>query len=182
MNKMKLNAYHEKKEHPMLLKVWRLINALTFGWCGNRFRQQLLRLFGAKIGNDCLICRDVSVYAPWNLVIGEMVCVGPCVELYNKDKIQISSGVVISQNSYLCTASHNISSSFLDLTKAAIVVEDNVWIAAKATVLLGVTIGEGAVVGACAVVAKDIPPWSVVVGNPARVIKKRVLKEDVPEL
>lgn len=176
MNKMKLNAYYEKKDCPILLKVWRLVNALTFGWCGNRCRQLLLRAFGAKIGGGCLICRGVTVYAPWKLEIGEMVCIGPHVELYNKDKIQIGSGVVISQDAYMCTASHDISSPVMALTKEPIIIADNVWVAAKASVLLGVNIGEGAVVGACAVVAKDIPPWSVVVGNPAKVVGIRKLR------
>lgn len=180
MNKMKLNVYHEKKDHPILLKVWRVINALIFGWCGNRCRQLLLRFFGARIGKECLICRGVLVYAPWNLVVGDMVCVGPNVELYNKDTIRIGSGVVISQDSYLCTASHDISSPLMVLTKSEIVVNDNVWIAARANILPGVVIGDGAVVGACAVIAKDVPSWSVVVGNPARVVKKRVLKEVGP--
>lgn len=175
MNIMKLNNYHETKDHPVLLKVWRAINALTFWWCGNGVRQLLLKVFGARIGKECLICRGVSVYAPWNLVVGDMVCIGPHVELYNKDTIQIGSGVVISQDSYLCTASHDITSPIMTLITKAIVVEDNVWIAAKASVLPGVMIGEGAVVGACSVVAKDVPTWSVVAGNPARLIKKRSL-------
>lgn len=176
MNKMNLYSYREKKDHPIALKIWRLLNALTFGWCGNRIRQFLLRAFGAKIGKGCLICRGVTVYAPWKLKIGEMVCVGPYVELYNKANINIGNGVVISQDSYLCTASHDISSPVMALTKEPIIIADNVWVAAKASVLLGVNIGEGAVVGACAVVAKDIPPWSVVVGNPAKVVGIRKLR------
>ena len=55
---------------------------------------------------------------------------------------------------------------------------NNVWIATGAIVLPGVTIGEGAVVGAGSVVARDVPPWTVVAGNPAREIKKRVLRAD----
>lgn len=178
MNKMKLNAYYEKKDHPILLKVWRVVNVLTFGWCGNRCRQLLLRFFGAKVGNECLICRGVTVYAPWNLVVGDMVCIGPHVELYNKAKIQIGSGVVISQDSYLCTASHDISSPVMALITKAITVEDNVWVAAKASILPGVKIGEGAVVGACSVVAKDVECWTVVGGNPAGPLKKRILVLD----
>ncbi len=178
MNKMDLCSYQEKKDHPILLRVWRLVNAFFFPWCGNRIRQALLIMFGAEVGKNSLICRGVVVYAPWNLKIREMVCIGPYVELYNKDRIEIGSGVVISQCSYLCTASHDISSSKMALITAPIVVDDNVWIAAKASVLPGVFISEGAVVGACAVVAKDVPAWSVVVGNPAKVVKKRELKGD----
>jgi acetyltransferase-like isoleucine patch superfamily enzyme len=66
----------------------------------------------------------------------------------------------------------------MKLVTKPIRIEDNAWVAAKVTILPGVTIGEGAVVGACTVVAKDVPPWSVVVGNPARVVGKRELKND----
>ena len=176
MNKMELYSYREKKDHPILLKLWRLINAFFFPWCGNKLRQVLLKMFGAQIGKGCLICRGVTVYAPWNLKIGDMVCIGPYVELYDKNKIEMGSGVVISQDSYLCTASHNISSSKMELVTAPIFIGDNVWIAAKATILLGVMIGEGAVVGASSVVAKNIPPWKVVVGNPAVIKYERILK------
>ena len=179
MNKMELCSYIEKKDHPILLKIWRLVNAFFFPWCGNKFRQVLLKMFGAKIGKGCLICRGVTVYAPWNLKIGDMVCIGPYVELYDKNKIEMGSGVVISQDSYLCTASHDISSSKMELVTAPIIIGDNVWIAAKTSILLNVTINEGAVVGACAVVAKDVPAWSVVVGNPAKVVKTRELKGDI---
>lgn len=175
MNKMRLYEYQESKDHPVLLKIWRLINAVFFGWCGTRIRQIFLRAFGAKIGKGCLICRNVIVYAPWNLVMGDMVCIGPGVELYSKDVIRIGSGVVVSQGSYLCTASHDITSPLMPLIKGGIVIEDNVWIAAKVSILPNVTIKEGAVAGACAVIAKDVPEWSVVVGNPAKVVKERAL-------
>lgn len=182
MNQMNLYAYKEKKDRPVSLKVWRAINALCFGWCGNGLRQWLLRAFGAKIGKGCLICRGVTVYAPWNLEMGEMVCIGPKVELYCKDKIIVGSGVVISQDAYLCTASHDITSVTMDLITKPLVIGDNSWIAAKATILPGVTIGEGVVVGACAVIAKDVPDWSMVVGNPARVVKKRELSSEFGNL
>ena len=178
MNKMNLYAYVEHKDHAWMLKIWRVVNVLFFGWCGNRIRQIMLKCFGAKIGAGCLICRGVVVYAPWNLELGEMVCIGPYTELYNKAKILIGSGVVISQHSYLCTASHDISSREMSLITERIELQDNIWIAAHASILPGVKIGDGAVVGACAVVAKDVPDWAVVVGNPARVVGKRDLKND----
>lgn len=179
MNRMDLYAYREKKDHPVRLKIWRAVNAMAFWWCGTHMRKFLLRMFGAKIGGGCMICRGVKVYAPWNLAIGEMVCVGPNVELYNKDAIEIGCGVVISQDSYLCTASHDIGSPEMALTTGKIVIEDNVWVAAKASILPGVTLHEGCVVGACAVSAKDVPEWTVVVGNPAQAVGKRTLREKV---
>ncbi len=133
----------------------------------------MLRLFGAKIGKRCLICRGAKFYAPWNFECGDYVCIGPRVDVYCKDKVSIGSQVVVSQDAYLCTASHDITSPVMKLLTKPIMVGDNVWIAAKATILPGVTVNNGVVVGACAVVAKDVPELAVVVGNPAKVAGER---------
>ena len=103
------------------------------------------------------------------------MCVGPRVEVYCKDKVSIGSQVVVSQDAYLCTASHDITSPVMKLLTKPIKVGDKVWIAAKATVLPGVEIGDGVVIGACAVVAKDVRPWAIAVGNPASVVGERKL-------
>ena len=95
--------------------------------------------------------------------------------IYNKAKISIGNNSVVSQNVYLCTASHDITSSLHPLITAPIIVEDQVWIAADAFIGMGVTVSEGAVVGARAAVFKDVAPWTVVGGNPARFIKQRLI-------
>ncbi len=76
----------------------------------------------------------------------------------------------------MLSGSHQLESQYFDLITKPITIKDNVWIATDAIILPGVTIGEGAVVAAGAVVSKDVEPWTVVGGNPARFIKKRVLK------
>ena len=172
---LKLANYVEAKPHRAKRILWLLVSKLLYvaPWC---IRSAVFRWFGAEVENDCALYPSARYYAPWNLACGSRVCVGPGAEIYNKAKVRIGSNVVISQGAYICTASHDISSPTMDLVLKPITIRDNVWIAAKAIILPGVTIGEGAVVGAGAVVAKDIPPWSVVVGNPARVVKKRELK------
>ena len=105
--------------------------------------------------------------------MGDAVCFGPRVEIYDKDAVTIGNGVIVSQDAWLCTASHDITDPRMALTLKPISIGNDVWIAARASVLPGVTIGDGGVVGACAAVAKDVPPWSVAVGNPARVVGKR---------
>ena len=97
------------------------------------------------------------------------------MDIYSKAKVVIGNQVVISQDSYICTASHDVSSPVMKLIKRPIMIGSNVWVAARATVLPGVSIGDGAVVGSCSVVTKDVQPWTVVGGNPARLIKKRIL-------
>jgi putative colanic acid biosynthesis acetyltransferase WcaF len=77
----------------------------------------------------------------------------------------------------LCTASHNISSLHHEQIQAPIIIGDRTWVAARAYIGPGVTVGEGAVVGATASVYKDVEPWTVVGGNPAKFLKKRVIRE-----
>ena len=103
------------------------------------------------------------------------MCIGPRSEIYDKDIVSVGDNVVISQDAYICTAGHDPHSPIMAPKNAPVVIGSSVWIAAKATVLPGVKIGEGSVVGACAVVAHDISPWKIAVGNPAKVVKERRL-------
>lgn len=141
-----------------------------------RWRNFWLRIFGAEIGINCKFRATVKVWMPCNLTLGDSVAVGNHVNIYNVDKISIGSNVTISQDSMLCTASHDITKLLKPLCNAPIVIKDNTWVASDAFVGMGVTIGEGAVVGARACVFKDVEPWTVVGGNPAKFIKKRELK------
>ena len=94
------------------------------------------------------------------------------MRVYNKDMIKIGNESVISQYSYLCTAGHDTSSLMLPLITAPIEIEDHVWIAANCFIGMGVNISEGAIVGAGALVTKDVPAWTIVAGVPAKVIKQ----------
>lgn len=114
---------------------------------------------------------------PWNLEMKDHACIASGVDCYNAASITIGVNTTISQRAYLCTASHNISSSRHEQIEKPIILEDRAWIAAETFVGPGVTIGEGAVVGARACVFKDVEPWTVVGGNPAKFIKKRIIKE-----
>ena len=127
---------------------------------------------GAKIGKS-LVYRSVRVYAPWKLEIGDCSCIGPRVELYCKDRITIGDNSVISQDSYLCTASHDVSSRNMALVTKPIIIRDGVWVAAKVIVLPGVEMCSGAVAGAGSVVVKSVGPNEVVAGNPARQVSTR---------
>lgn len=118
----------------------------------------------------------MKVWAPWNLSVGSYVAVDEGVNLYSVDKIKIGTKVAISREAFICTASHDITKPNRPLVTAPITICDGVWIGARAIVLPGVTIGEGAIVAAGAVVTKDVEPWAVVGGNPARVIKRRELR------
>ena len=164
--------------HKLRRLFWRLVYIFFFRFSlipFNFWRRFLLRLFGAHIGAKVLIYPSVDIWAPWNLFIGDRSVVGPNVVLYNVDRIQIAEDVTVSQNSHLCTASHNIESISRELQHAPIVIKKGAWIFADVFLSMGVQIGEGAIVGARSVVAKSVEAQNVVVGNPARVIKKRQL-------
>ena len=141
------------------------------------WRRLILRLFGARIGKGTQVYCTAKIWAPWNLEMGDYSCLASGVDCYNVDKIQIGAHSTVSQKSYLCTASHNISNPKNPLISASITIADQAWIAADAFVGMGVTIGQGAVVGARAAVFKDVAPWSVVGGNPAKFIKERTIHE-----
>lgn len=91
----------------------------------------------------------------------------------------IGNNVTISQYAFLCAATHDYEDATMPLVTAPIVIDNGAWICAASFVGPGVTIGEGAVVGAKAVVTKDVAPWDVVAGNPAKPVKKRVLRSPV---
>lgn len=105
----------------------------------------------------------------------DYACLASGVDCYNAALVELGVNATVSQRAFLCTASHNIRSSRHEQIERPIRIGDRAWVAAEAFVGPGVTIGEGAVVGARAVACGDVPPWTVVVGNPAKPLKKRTL-------
>jgi putative colanic acid biosynthesis acetyltransferase WcaF len=159
--------------------AWSLVQATLWRAAWSRvyfLRPALLRLFGAAVPLRCLIGGSVRVHFPWLITIGTDVAISHGVVFYNLDRITVGNRAVISQDAYFCGGTHDYSIATYPLVRKPIVIEDDVWIGAGAFVGPGVRIGRGAVVGARAVVFNDVPPWKVAVGNPARVIKDRVLK------
>ncbi len=141
----------------------------------NRWRICVFRLFGAKVGAHSKICASADIWAPWNLIVGQHTALGPHTIIYNPGKITLGNKVTISQYSYLCTATHDYESPLHTLYSRPIVIHDYAWVAARAFVGPGVTIGSYAIVGATASVFKDVPHHAIVGGNPARLIKTRLL-------
>ena len=111
--------------------------------------------------------------------MGSLVCIADDVDCYAVGKIKIGSKVTVSQRSFLCTASHETKTLRRELFWSDIEIGDHAWVCAESFVGPGVVLGEGAMVAARAVVVKQVDPWTIVGGNPAKVIKQRVLDEDV---
>ncbi|MFD0798201.1 putative colanic acid biosynthesis acetyltransferase [Maribacter chungangensis] len=161
--------------------IWNIISLLFFRPFSNpifrSYRVFVLNLFGAKVHATSLVFSSVRIWAPWNLIMEKHTVLGAYVDCYNPGKVILKSNSIVSQRVFLCSASHNIESSRHNLVVAPIVIESQAWVAAGAYIGMGVTIHEGAVVGATASVFKDVEPWTVVGGNPAKFLKKRVLKD-----
>lgn len=163
--------------------VWNVVWLLFFRPTprGNLFRPWrivLLKLFGAKVEWSSNVLPSCRIWQPWKLTMGAYACLSENVDCYTVDEIKIGAQATVSQGVKLCTAGHDISSKIMELTYAPISIGENSWVAAWSIVLPGVSIGAGAVVAAGAVVTKDVEPWTVVGGNPAKFIKKRELKND----
>ena len=137
------------------------------------WRNLLVRMFGARTWYQAQYFPTVRIWAPWNLRTGRSVAVDDNVDLYDVAHITMGHMVSISRRAFLCTASHDISDVGRPLKTAPIKIGNGVWIGAEAYIGPGVTIGDGAVIAARAVVVKDVLPWTVVGGNPARAIKER---------
>lgn len=138
------------------------------GW-----RRFLLRCFGAKIGPGAVVHSSVQIWAPWNLEMAAHACLAFGVDCYCVDHVYLGPRATVSQYGFLCTASHDLDDPATPLITKPIRLESNAWVFAGAFIGPGVTLGEGAVAAARAVVVKDVAPWTIVGGNPARVIRER---------
>lgn len=142
-----------------------------WGW-----RCLLLKIFGAKIGQNVRVDRRCHVEIPWHLEIEDDAAVGRGVILYSFGHICIGRAATVSQYSHLCAGTHDYTDPAMPLIKPPITIAAQAWVCAGAFIGPGVTVGEGAVVAACAVVVKDVPVRTVVGGNPAKYIKNREKK------
>lgn len=159
--------------------IWRITSLFLFKpfslpFC-NGWRIFLLRLFGAKLGEKCNIYASAYIPSPRNLTMGAQSTLGPEVKLHIGKTI-IGNKVVISQRSYLCSATHDYKSINIPFISGEILIKDYAWIGAEAFIMSNTTIHEGAVIGARSAVFKSVPPWSIVGGNPAKHIKNRIIE------
>jgi len=163
------------KRQKLARLLWNITAALLYrtsprpchGW-----RRFLLRRFGAKIGAGAKPYPKAIIWAPWNLTLGERCWLADGVDYYNVAPIVIGDDAVISQRAVLCTGTHDFRSPTFPLVAKPIRVGNGAWVAAEAFVGPGVEIGEGGIVGARACTFRDVPPWTIVTGNPASEVKQ----------
>ena len=143
-----------------------------FGW-----RRFLLRCFGATIGRNAHVYASATIYFPWNLEAGDESAIGEHAYIYNLGRVTIGDRATISYRAHLCAGTHDHTKPDFPLVRAKIDIGPEAWICADAFVGPGVTVGEGAIVGAGAVAMKDVRPWMIVIGNPARESKRRKITQ-----
>lgn len=137
------------------------------------WRAWLLRCFGAKLGPRCRFYPASRVWAPWNLQCEDTVMVADGAELYNPAPMLLASHAIVSQGAYLCGATHDYNDPKFPVVSFPMRLGRYAWVAARACVSPGVNLGDGAILGLASVATKDLEPWSIYAGVPARKVKER---------
>jgi putative colanic acid biosynthesis acetyltransferase WcaF len=137
------------------------------------WRSFLLRLFGAKMGPNCHFYPKSKVWAPWNLICADQVTAGDGVEIYNPAPVTLGSHAILSQEAYVCAATHDYDDPAFPLVAYAMNIGAYAWVCARASVAPGVNVGEGAVLGLGSVATRSLDAWTVYAGVPAVKVKER---------
>ena len=141
------------------------------------WRALLLRTFGARIGSNCHFYPKSKIWAPWNLICDDQVTAADGAEIYNPSPMTFGSHAILSQDSYLCGATHDYDDPDFPLIAFAMQVGAYSWICARASVAPGANVGEGAVLGLGSVATRDLDPWTVYAGVPAVKVRERMRHE-----
>jgi putative colanic acid biosynthesis acetyltransferase WcaF len=159
---------------------WSIVWALFYRPSPRPFhswRAFLLRCFGARLGPNCHFYPRSRVWAPWNLLCADAVTLGDDAEIYNPSLVTMGSHAIVSQQGYICGATHEYDDPAFPLISFPMSLGAYCWVCARASVLPGVNVGEGAVLGLGSVASRDLEPWTVYTGVPARAVKRRVGRE-----
>jgi len=156
--------------------AWGIVAALLFRLSPrpmHAWRAFLLRCFGAKLGKGVHVYPKAKVWAPWNLHCDDYVGIGDGAEIYNPAPMHFGEFCVISQDSYLCGATHDYNDADFPLLAYEMRIGARAWICARASIGPGVQVGEGAVLGLASVATRSLDPWTVYGGAPAIALKTR---------
>lgn len=138
----------------------------------SRVRVAALRKFGARIGANAIMRPRLRVKFPWNLRVGDGCWIGEGVWIHNQGLVEIEDNVVVSQEAFVTTGSHDVYES-MDLVVEPVVIRRGAWITTRCMVLQGVEIGQNTIVTVGSVVNRSLPPEGLYGGNPARFIRER---------
>ena len=172
-------SWYSRGAGPLKLLLWDVVQDwlirpsphAAYGW-----RRMLYRLFGARIGERVHIRRTVRCNYPWKLEIADRAWVGDETTLYALERITIGADAVVSQQAYICTGTHDHRDPAFGLVVKPVVIGHSAWIALGAVVMPGVTVGDGALLGARAVLTRDAQAWTIHLGSPAKPVGPRELR------
>ncbi|MBI4225943.1 acyltransferase, partial [Candidatus Roizmanbacteria bacterium] len=170
INKIKLRILNILLEFEVFLL--HLVGYIPF----HHLRRAFYRVGGIKIGRDSTIHMGTRFYDPHNVVIGTDSIIGEGAVLDGRDKLIIGDHVALATNVMIFNSQHEINDEFFSPSNAPVIIEDFVFIGPRVIIKPGVKIGKGAIVAAGAVVSKDVAPYAVVGGVPAKIIGERKLK------
>ena len=157
--------------------VWWFVNSIIANIPFRKWRVLGLRLFGMKFAGCARFFEGFHVRDPHKIVVGNRVSIGPKVLLDGRRGLTIGNSVVVGYGAIIWTLNHDYNDIHFCVKGAPVKIEDFAWICSHSIILPGVTVGKGAVVAANAVVTKDVPPFAIVGGVPARIIGHREEKE-----
>ncbi len=152
---------------------WFLLNSIFSSFPSQHVRKWFLRLMGAKIAKGVPVYGGTEYRYPKGLVIGKGSSIGHRAVLDARMGLTIGANVVLATEVMIWTLHHNYNDVNFKSEGAPIVIEDYAWLGSRCTILPGVTIGEGAVIAAGAVVTKNVPPYAVFGGVPAKQVAQR---------
>ncbi len=171
-------SWYRRGRGAFIVILWDLVQTFLIHPSPHPFyawRRFWYRVFGATIGENVLLRKSVHCNYPWRLSIGKNSWIGDEATLYCLQYVHIGENVVISQQSYLCSGTHDHRDPHFGLIVKPIVIEDGAWVALGALVMPGVTVHAGALVGARAVLTKDALAWTIYQGLPAHSVGQRIL-------
>lgn len=167
--------------HRMTRLVWGVVQATLFRWSPRplfRWRAFLLNCFGASVHPKARVYPKARVWYPKNLTMAKHATLADGVDCYSVERVTIGESTTISQYSYICGATHDFDDPSFVLVPLPITIGDRVWVAADCFVGPGVTIHDGAVLGARSSAFKDLDAWTVYAGSPAKPLRERGFRAD----
>ena len=141
------------------VQMWWLVQETLFRWSPQwayGFRNWLAKIFGARIGRGVLLRPSCKITYPWKVSIGEFSWIGDNVTLYSLGDIQIGKNTIVSQNSYICAATHDYTKSTFDILDLPVKIGNSVWLASDVFIAPGITICDTTIISLRSTVTKDI--------------------------
>lgn len=159
-------------------KNWLLKRRETKGKKGLLIRYILIKSLAKSCGDNVSISEDVYLFSPENIEFGDNVSIHPMCYIEGQGGITIGNDVSIAHATSILSTTHNMDDLDIPIkdqgvTEKPVIIHDNVWIGCKTTILCGIEVSSGSVIGANSVVTKNIKPFTVCAGVPAKEIRSR---------